>query len=213
VRTVLAWLRQAAAHSPAVLVGLGVGYVGRTWSAIAWFAASRLAYVVYVAVSLRAATRARESGVGRSDAAWARFRRVSSILMDNDAIAFGALCIVTRGADILPGPPWIEVAAGAALFALGVGVKLWANATLPPGSYHWRSFFDPSAASGELTNAGPYRWLRHPMYTVGYAHAYGFALALGSIEGLFAAAGAQAAILLLNAVVERPHLRRRHGPR
>ena len=46
------------------------------------------------------------------------------------------------------------------------------------------------------------------MYTVGYAHAYGFALLLSSWPGLAGAAFAQLGITLVAVLVERPHGRR-----
>jgi hypothetical protein len=46
------------------------------------------------------------------------------------------------------------------------------------------------------------------MYTVGYLHAYGFALMCGSLWGLAAAVFDQAAILVFQHFVERPHVAR-----
>jgi hypothetical protein len=46
------------------------------------------------------------------------------------------------------------------------------------------------------------------MYTVGYLHAYGFALVTGSWLGLLAAAFDQAAILVFHQLVEKPHFLR-----
>jgi protein-S-isoprenylcysteine O-methyltransferase Ste14 len=127
--------------------------------------------------------------------------------MDNDAVAFGAMCLVTRDTFPLPEPRWAAVAAGALLCVAGVGVKVWAKLSLAEGGYLWRNFFLPREHE-RVSARGPYRWFANPMYTVGYAHAYGFALALGSAPGLAGAAFAQAAILLLNALVETPQVER-----
>ncbi|MGH2668454.1 MAG: methyltransferase, partial [bacterium] len=51
----------------------------------------------------------------------------------------------------------------------------------------------------------PYRFLKNPMYTVGYLQTYGLALLTGSMPGLVAALFAQAAILLFYLLVEKPH--------
>ena len=86
-------------------------------------------------------------------------------------------------------------------------MKVWAASSLAPGTYHWRDFFVP--ADGRVrSTSGPYRFLSNPMYTVGYAHAYGVAVFLRSAPGLWAAAIAQDAILLLMVTVERPHVLR-----
>lgn len=209
---VLGWLRQIAAHSPTILVGLAVVYVADATLAAAWFAASRAAYVLFVGLSLRGVSNGRARHRAEdADSVWRRFRDRASWLMDNDAAAFCALCIVTSGAQVLATPRWFEIAVGAVLVLIGAGVKIWATASIDEGSYHWRSFFVPHE-NGNLSAVGPYRWLADPMYTIGYAHAYGIALLLGSWPGLLAAAGAQAAILALNAIVEKPHVEERRKP-
>jgi hypothetical protein len=115
VHTVAGWLRQVAAHSPVLLPGLAVLWAGSALLAAGWFAASRIAYVLYIGLSLR----------GRIPPG-ARL----SWLLDNDTVAFGALCLVTLDTFDPPGPRWLAVAAGAALFAAGVSVKAWAAASL-----------------------------------------------------------------------------------
>ena len=128
--------------------------------------------------------------------------------MDADGLAFGALVIVTRDTLEMPAPRWVPIALGLALCVLGLAVKVWATKSLSDGEYFWRSFFVRGEREG-LSARGPYRWLSDPMYTLGYAHAYGFALAFLSAPGLVASVGAQAAILGLNHVVERRHVEAR----
>lgn len=201
-------VQELAGHAPLVLAGLAVAAVGVAPLAEAWFIASRLAYVLYVGLSLRAESRTRAlSRRAGPEAAWSRFRARASKLMLGDALAFGALCVVTRGTFDLPGPSWLGLAAGLLLIALGIGTKTWATAHLPDGSFYWRDFFVQPAHTSRSTS-GPYRWLSNPMYSVGYSHAYGFALLTGSGPGLAAAAFAQLAVLLLATLVERPHVRR-----
>ena len=201
------WLRGVAAHAPVLLPGLAVLWAGSALLAAGWFAMSRFAYVLYLASSLRRLARNGPRTVGDdAEAAWGRFRARLSWLMDNDTVAFGALCIATRDTLDPGGPRWLTIAAGVALFVVGVTVKAWAAASLPAGSYYCRNFF-VAPVGNDRSAAGPYRWLANPMYTVGYAHAYGFALCLASGPGLIGAALSQAAILLFNAAVEQPHLR------
>ncbi len=200
--------RQSARHWPALVVGVGVLFAGSAWIAAAWFAASRLAYVSFVGSSLRTEQR-RTAGRGleASRLRFARFSARASWLMDNDAVALGALCLVTAGT--LPAAvSWTaSIVAGAVLVVVGIGVKVWATSSLSAGSYHWRdSFIHPGAVA--VSRVGPYRWLSNPMYTLGYAHAYGAALILRSSAGLAAALFAQATILVFHVLVEQPHLRR-----
>jgi len=169
---------------------------------------SRLAYVLYIGLALR---RADAEPVTRDSAAaaYARFRGRAAFLMYHDGVAFVAMCLLTRGTIDLPLPLAWRLG-GAALVALGVAVKLWAAATLGADGYYWRDFFEPQSRPAP-SNAGPYRWLRNPMYTVGYLQTYGVALLVASAPGLAAAAFSQAAIIAFYRLVERPHYRRLYG--
>jgi len=174
--------------------------------ALGYSLVSRVAYVTYIGLALR---RADAEPVSCGAAAYARFRRRAAFLMYHDGVAFVAVCILTRGTFDLPLPLAWRLA-GAALVALGVGVKLWATAALGADGYYWRDFFEREIRPGP-TIAGPYRWLRNPMYTVGYLQTYGVALLVASAPGLAAAAFSQAAIIAFYRLVERPHYQRLYG--
>jgi protein-S-isoprenylcysteine O-methyltransferase Ste14 len=176
--------------------------------ALGYSVVSRLAYVMYIGLALRRAD-AEPVARGAGAQAYARFRRRAAILMYHDGVAFVAVCLLTRGTLDLP----LSLAsrfAGAALVALGVAVKLWAAATLGADGYYWRDFFEPETRPAP-TIAGPYRWLRNPMYTVGYLQTYGLALLVASLPGLVAAVFSQGAIIAFYRLVERPHYRRLYG--
>lgn len=173
--------------------------------AVAYHLLSRLAYVVGIGTALwrqdRRQVFTRRHG---PEAGFLRFRRAASLVMNNDAVSFVVLCLVTRGT---LQPPWswtLSLAMGALLVFLGVSIKLWAAARLGATAYYWYNFFVP----GELVAPdppGPYRFLKNPMYTLGYLHAYGFALASESWLGLIAAVFDQVAILAFHQWVEKPH--------
>jgi protein-S-isoprenylcysteine O-methyltransferase Ste14 len=107
----------------------------------------------------------------------------------------------------LPLPQGVVIAAGAVLFILGSATKLWAAATLGGRAYYWYNFF--TAEYPPLSTDGPYRFLKNPMYTVGYLLLYGLALFTMSLPGLAAAAFDQATILAFHRWVEEPHFERR----
>ncbi|HSE53684.1 MAG TPA: methyltransferase, partial [Gemmatimonadales bacterium] len=69
------------------------------------------------------------------------------------------------------------------------------------------NFFDPSD-SLEVNPPGPYRYLKNPMYTLGYLQTYGLAIMFGSLPALIASGFDQVAVLVFNHVVERPHYAR-----
>jgi protein-S-isoprenylcysteine O-methyltransferase Ste14 len=176
-------------------------------AALAYFVASRLAYVVFVGVALRRQERheiyTRRHGV---EGGFRRFRRVASIIMTNDVAAFVLLCLVTHGTLELDVSGALLIVVGGVLMIVGITVKLWAAATLGAKAYYWYNFFD--AGESRVRLAGPYRFLSNPMYTLGYLQAYGFALITESLPGLLAAGFSQAAILAFYFAVERPHFRR-----
>ncbi len=67
--------------------------------------------------------------------------------------------------------PWIDFAAlgfpawlrwsGAVVAALGLGLFIWTHAQL---AGNWSPFVE-RAQAGTLITGGPYRWVRHPMYS------------------------------------------------
>lgn len=174
---------------------------------------SRLAYVVFVGWTLRREDREQyyATRYGAVDG-FRLFRQRAMWVMNHDGFAFIVLCVVTRNSWSLPFPSMATVASGVLLVLIGAGTKLWAARTLGSDAYYWHNFFDPDAAVGPVSS-GPYRFVRSPMYTIGYLHTYGLALMLRSFPGIIAAGFSQAAILAFYAIVERPHFRRLHDPR
>src|SRR5207247_451617 len=142
------------------------------WIALAYHLASRLAYVLYVGLTLkrqdRTACLTRRYGV---EAGFQRFRRVAAFVMANDAVSLAILCLVSADTLRVGLPRGLAIAVGAVLVVVGVSTKVWAARTLRDG-YYWRNFFAPD---GQVvpTTAGPYRWLRNPMYTIGYLPVFG----------------------------------------
>lgn len=173
--------------------------------------ASRLAYVLYVGLALRRQERSRHfTRRWGTDGGFRRFKRVASLLMANDAVGFVAACLL--GWHTLPGelPRGVMVVSGTVLVIVGIVTKVWARATLGGDAYYWSNFFidTPSVIAA---HAGPYRFLRNPMYTVGYFHTYGLALMTASLPGVIAALFDQAAILAFYRLVEKPHFDRRRN--
>ncbi len=141
------------------------------------------------------------------DAGFRRFRRIASTVMNTDAVSFVVLCLLTRGSLGDRIAPQVLIPVGLALVAAGVGIKVWAARSLGAPAYYWYDFFAPESARPP-DPPGPYQYLDNPMYTLGYLHAYGFALICASGWGIAAAVFDQAAILLFHHMVERPHVER-----
>lgn len=167
--------------------------------------ASRLAYVVGIGLALRAEDRRKAfTGPHGIDAGFRRFRRLAVALMYNEAVAFVLLCALTRDTMSLGVPRVAEVVAGTLLAVFGTGIKFWAAARLGRDAYYWKNFFAPNGA-GTPSTSGPYRFLRNPMYTVGYMQTYGLALLLASWPGMIASVFAHAGIITFHYMVEKPH--------
>jgi protein-S-isoprenylcysteine O-methyltransferase Ste14 len=177
--------------------------------ALAYALASRLAYVVGVGTALRRQERGGFAG------GFPHFRRIAAALMANDGASFLLLCFATRQTLDVAVSNVAMIGAGSALVILGLGVKLWARATLGTDAYYWHNFFEPPPPETPAPPAtsGPYRFLKNPMYSVGNVHLYGLALIAASAPALAAAVFAHVAILAFYQVVERPHFERITGQR
>lgn len=166
---------------------------------------SRLLYVGWVAVALRREDRTNATApIEEREARFLGFRRAASRIMANDAAAFILLCVASPGTLALPIAEQAVVPVSLFLIAVGIGIKLWAADTLGAKAYYWHNFFVPPAGPPPAAS-GPYRWLDNPMYTVGYAQAYGLALLTRSAWGLGMAVFYHLAILGFHLVVEAPH--------
>ena len=180
------------------------------WIVFAYAILSRMAYVLFVGWTLRREEREQfyATRYGPVDA-FRVFRRRAAWAMNHDGFAFIVLCVVTRNSWSLPFSTLATFAVGAVLVFLGAGTKIWAARTLGSDAYHWHNFFDPEEAVGPVSS-GPYRFIKSPMYTIGYLHTYGLAVMLRSFPGIIAAVFSQAAILAFFFIVERPHFHRLH---
>lgn len=94
---------------------------------------------------------------------------------------------------------WVLWALGA---LVGAGA-LWANR---PGNFNIRP---TPRAGGQLVQHGPYRWIRHPMYTSVGCFAAGCAAAAGSASA-WAAALLLAAVLVAKAALEERWMAEAH---
>ena len=178
------------------------------WVALGCHLLARSAYIGFIWVGL---SRQQASGwwTGRwgIEGGFAKFRRGAAVVMVLDAVSFVAVCLVGRGTLPAAVPRAPAIAIGVLLVLLGIGTKLWAARTLGDKAYYWYNFFTPAARVAPA-DTGPYRFVRNPMYTIGYLQTYGFALVTGSLTGLAASLFDQAAILVFHWRVERTHFER-----
>lgn len=92
------------------------------------------------------------------------------------------------------------------LVAASAGLGLWALRSNPPGNFNIRPTPHPS---GRLILAGPYRWIRHPMYSAVLLAGAACAVAGTGLPG-WMALGLLAAVLFAKSVLEERWMERQH---
>jgi protein-S-isoprenylcysteine O-methyltransferase Ste14 len=153
----------------------------RFWFAIAaacWFLF--FAYWLYAAIRKRKAAKRRDSAIGRMGQLLPM--AAAYILMFSDAAHWGWL-----GMRFLPRSVELEVV-GAVLTAAGLGMAIWARRYL---GANWSAQVS-IRADHELIRTGPYRWIRHPIYTGMLIGLAGTELVLGENRGMISFAIAAA---------------------
>lgn len=124
----------------------------------------------------------------------ARWARAGTALVVAQFALIGALAwwgapVFLAGA--APAAAWLAAAAG-------VAVGAWALSANRPGNFNIRP---APRAGGRLVESGPYRWIRHPMYTS--VLLFGLAAALAAVQwAAWAALAALAAVLHAKAALE-----------
>lgn len=113
--------------------------------------------------------------------------------------ALGLWALPPLAAARAPWPAW-------ALLAAAVALGAWALAANRPGNFNIR----PTPREGaRLVDTGPYRWIRHPMYSAVMAGALGCLLAAPGVVTAFALA-LLVPVLVVKAMLEERWMAERH---
>jgi len=129
-------------------------------------------------------------------------RFIGNVLVGAQLALIAALALLAAPAFLGGGAP-----AGAWAIALaGALLGLWALSCNRPGNFNIRP---TPRAGGRLVQQGPYRWIRHPMYTAVIACGIACAWA-GTSRWGWPAAAALAAVLVVKAEVEERWLQLEH---
>ncbi len=110
-------------------------------------------YLAWLAVEARVAAREVSQGEARHDRGSLELYAAGRALT-----MLAALALPSRFG---PAGEWVPVAAGLAVFVLGVGLRLHAIRVL--GRFY--SHYVREQEGHAIVDTGPYRWVRHPAYT------------------------------------------------
>lgn len=132
-----------------------------------------------------------------------RRQRLGTLLV---TLQFGLIAIIAWLA--LPALLHGAVPAGAWLPGLGgVLLGIWALQANPPGNFNIRP---TPCDGGRLVNSGPYRWIRHPMYSCVTLCAVAGAW-VAAVSWAWVAVAALLAVLLVKASLEEQWMAGRHA--
>lgn len=145
--------------------------------------------------------------------AWLVFRAGAMLVLANDGCTYVLLvakCMADAGLPTGPGGV-VAAAIGGSLVAFCYWAKASAHRCVGDFAWYWGDFF--FLMDGELVFDGVFELFPHPMYTVGYAAYYGFALISRSYTLLLTSMVAHALQLLFLVAIEEPHIQRTYGPK
>lgn len=149
-------------------------------SAIALNLISRLLYLFFIGPRVYRQNRTPL----QPEVSWRRFLRQSRWILTLDALSLVAICLLSVGTapPILSSATYVTV--GLSFVILGISTKVLARNVIGQEGYYWyNSYCRPSEAQFE--RRGIYRFIRNPMYTLGYFHVIGFPLLTQSLPGLY----------------------------
>ena len=133
------------------------------------------------------------------------YETVLGVMFLNQGLGVG--CMAALPGWQIPVPREALVAAAAVLSGVGLVVKLWATLVVGTDTFYYFDMFVDRAV-GTVSARGPYRFLKNPMYGMGQLQGYGYALFVGSLAGVAAAAVGHALIFGFYFLFEVPFMRR-----
>jgi isoprenylcysteine carboxyl methyltransferase (ICMT) family protein YpbQ len=169
----------------------------------------RLAYVGYIWFMLSRQMNHHQFAENTGQEAYRKFRRWLVVVMNLDAFFF-MLATVKNSNEIVRLQP-LFVGGGLVFLLIGIATKVAALKALGSRGYYWYDFFLSEGPLSPPVRKGIYRYMKNPMYGVGYLHAYGFALICLSWTGVALAGFMQLTIKLFEYFVERRNFLRLYG--
>jgi protein-S-isoprenylcysteine O-methyltransferase Ste14 len=148
--------------------------------------------IIWVIWGIRTkATQVRESVASR--VSYTLLAIAAYYLMFSEGASIGPL-----GKPLFPSLPWLDLV-GVVITVAGLGVAIWARAFL---GRNWSSTVTIKVEHELITN-GPYRWVRHPIYSGMILALLGTALARDQVRGCLAVVLLYAGFKIKSGIEER----------
>ena len=139
------------------------------------------------------------------DNAWKLFQIILGIMFFNVGSGMSAAALYDQEAfSITTQMIWVLMIP---MFLIGFGIKFWATWVIGIDVYYYKDLFHEKS-HGEWTESGPYKWIKNPMYGVGYLHSYCLGIMFGSIFGLVYALICNVSIFIFYYLVELPFIKK-----
>lgn len=164
----------------------------------------RLAYFFYIGLTLKSQHLKKEKNDQDSYSEWQRFKKKASLILNVDGLTLGLVIVLSAASLQLPLSFTWTLVIGIILICAGIGVKMAAYRIVGEKGYYWHNFFCGDDER-QYAARGVYKYLDNPMYTLGYLHAFGFALVFRSLWGLVFALFDWMVILAFYFYFESPH--------
>jgi protein-S-isoprenylcysteine O-methyltransferase Ste14 len=135
------------------------------------------------------------------------YETITSCMFFHGGGSFSCLAKTTTwmGLSLASVPSSLLVDIGMILSLVGLTTNIWSALVIGLDTYYYKDLFI-GRFIGEFKQAGPYRWLKNPMYGLGQCAAYGTALTNLSTAGVIATLLNQGMMYLFYFTIEKPHI-------
>lgn len=152
---------------------------------------------------------------------WLIFRKVVDLILMLDFTTFVGVVVTCamdhefQSINTSQQPAWMVFSrflVGAGLILFNLWVKVDAHNIIKDYAWYWGDFFFRQINNEDLIFDGVFEMFPHPMYSVGYAGYYGFALIAKSYRVLVVAVFGHFLQMIFLHYIENPHIDKLYGP-
>lgn len=173
-------------------------------AAIIFHLAFRLGYLYSIGLGLRAGERRSNQHPSVTYREWLAFKKRAHVVFVGDVVTTAALLFISAGTMGPQVPAVYTIPISIILIVAGIWTKTAAYRVIGDKGFYYYNFFCNDDERSYVSK-GIYRYLKNPMYSVGYLHAIGFPLLFRSGIGLAFGFFDWAIIWVFCLIFERSH--------